>query len=184
MSRAVLALGANLGDRAGQLRGAVASFGTAVVAVSSVYETPPWGDTDQPPYLNAVLLAEDPAATPRDWLARANRAERAAGRVRDPNRRYGPRPLDVDVIAVWSDDEPVVVDVPERDHAAGQALTLPHPRAYLRAFVLVPWAEVEPDAVLPGHGRIADLLATPPVAADVPGVRRRDDLVLWDPADG
>lgn len=181
-SRAVLALGANLGDRESQLRTAVASFGTAVVAVSHGYETPPWGDTDQPPYLNAVMVVAAPAATPWDWLTRAQRAEQAAGRVRDPARRYGPRPLDVDVIAVWEDGEPVVVDLPAGAAGGEPALTVPHPRAHLRAFVLVPWSELEPDAELPGYGRIADLLAAPPVATDVPEVRRLDDVVLWNPA--
>ena len=130
MTRAVLSLGSNLGDRLDHLRTAVAALGDAVLVVSGVYETPPWGDADQPAYLNAVLLAEDDAATARDWLERARAAERAAGRVRDPQRRFGPRTLDVDVIAVWDDDgEPVLSD--------DEDLTLPHPRAHLRAFVLL-----------------------------------------------
>ncbi|GAB3796655.1 hypothetical protein GCM10027605_04980 [Micromonospora zhanjiangensis] len=78
------------------------------------------GDPDQPAYLNAVVLVVDPAAGPRDWLTRARAVEDAAGRVRDPARRYGPRSIDVDVVTVWDDrDEPVLRDDPE--------LTLPHP---------------------------------------------------------
>ena len=75
MSRAVLSIGSNLGDRLAHLRAAVASFGDTVLVVSGVYETPPWGDADQPAYLNAAVLVADPAATPRDWLARARAAE-------------------------------------------------------------------------------------------------------------
>ncbi|MEU6206723.1 2-amino-4-hydroxy-6-hydroxymethyldihydropteridine diphosphokinase [Micromonospora musae] len=171
MSRAVLSLGSNLGDRLAHLRSAVAGFGDAVRLVSGVYETPPWGDPDQPTYLNAVLLAEDPTAGPYDWLERARAAERAAERVRDPRRRFGPRTLDVDVIAVRRDDgEPVFSDDPE--------LTLPHPRAHLRAFVLRPWIDIQPDGELPGHGRLTELLESGPAAADAPEVRPRPDLEL------
>jgi 2-amino-4-hydroxy-6-hydroxymethyldihydropteridine diphosphokinase len=167
MTRAVLSLGGNLGDRAANLRAAVGMLrADATVEVSGVYETPPWGDAGQPPYLNAVVLVDDPAATARDWLDRARACEAAAGRVRDPERRFGPRTLDVDVIAVWSGSgEPVVDDDPE--------LTLPHPRAHLRAFVLVPWHDLRPDAELPGHGPIAALLDTPGVAADRAGITPR-----------
>ncbi|MFC0503883.1 2-amino-4-hydroxy-6-hydroxymethyldihydropteridine diphosphokinase [Micromonospora costi] len=169
MTRAVLSLGSNLGDRLAHLRSAVAALGDAVLVVSGVYETPPWGDTDQPAYLNAVLLAQDPAATPYDWLERARAAERAAGRTRDPQRRFGPRTLDVDVIAVWGDDdEPVLSDDPE--------LTLPHPRAHLRAFVLRPWIDIQPYGRLPGHGWLTDLLTAGPVAADALELRPRPDL--------
>ncbi|MFG3422403.1 2-amino-4-hydroxy-6-hydroxymethyldihydropteridine diphosphokinase [Micromonospora sp. NPDC049460] len=170
MTRAVLSLGSNLGDRLAHLRSAVSAFGDDVLLVSGVYETPPWGDQDQPAYLNAVLLAEDPAATPRDWLERARAAERAAGRTRDPRRRFGPRTLDVDVIAVWADDEPVVSDDPE--------LTLPHPRAHLRAFVLRPWIDIQPYGRLPGHGWLTDLLNTGPAAADALDLRPRPDLAI------
>ncbi|KXK59853.1 2-amino-4-hydroxy-6-hydroxymethyldihydropteridine pyrophosphokinase [Micromonospora rosaria] len=169
MSRAVLSLGSNLGDRLAHLRTAVATLGDAVLLVSGVYETPPWGDEDQPAYLNAVLLAADPTATARDWLDRAHAAERAAGRTRDPARRYGPRTLDVDVVAVWGDDdEPVLSADPE--------LTLPHPRAHLRAFVLRPWIDIQPYGRLPGHGWLTDLLNTGPAAGDALAVRPRPDL--------
>lgn len=171
MTRALLSLGSNLGDREAHLRGAVAGLGEAVVVVSGVYETPPWGDPDQPHYLNAVLLAADPGAAAADWLAAARRLEAAAGRVRDPGRRFGPRTLDVDVIAVWSDDgEPVTSDDPE--------LTLPHPRAHLRAFVLRPWIDIQPYAQLPGHGWVNDLLRADVVAGDLADLRPRPDVHL------
>ncbi|WP_434741976.1 2-amino-4-hydroxy-6-hydroxymethyldihydropteridine diphosphokinase [Micromonospora sp. SH-82] len=171
MTRALLSLGSNLGDRLGHLRSAVASLGDSVLLVSGVYETPPWGDEDQPAYLNAVVLAADPAAAPADWLERARRAEAQAGRTRDPARRFGPRTLDVDVITVWdADDEPVVSDDPE--------LTLPHPRAHLRAFVLRPWIDVQPYGRLPGHGWLTDLLTTGPAAQDALAVRPRPDLAI------
>ncbi|RLK08851.1 2-amino-4-hydroxy-6-hydroxymethyldihydropteridine diphosphokinase [Micromonospora sp. M71_S20] len=171
MTRAVLSLGSNLGDRLAHLRCAVSAFGDSVLLVSGVYETPPWGDADQPAYLNAVLLAEDPAATPYDWLERARAAERAAGRTRDPQRRFGPRTLDVDIIAVWADgDEPVLSDDPE--------LTLPHPRAHLRAFVLRPWIDLQPYGRLPGHGWLTDLLNASPVADDALDLRPRPDLAI------
>ncbi len=170
MSTAVLSIGSNLGDRLAHLRSVVESLGDAVAGVSSVYETPPWGDPDQPAYLNAALLARAPVPA-RGWLDRAAALEQAAGRVRDPARRFGPRPLDVDVIMVWDDDGTAVV-TREPD------LELPHPRAHLRAFVLRPWLDLDPSAVLPGHGRVSDLMRTPAVAADLPGVTRRDDLSL------
>jgi dihydroneopterin aldolase/2-amino-4-hydroxy-6-hydroxymethyldihydropteridine diphosphokinase len=178
--RAVLSLGSNLGDRLANLRGAVqglraalAERGGAVRAVSAVYETPPWGDADQPTYLNAAVLVTN-AGTPHELLRLATALEREAGRVRDPARRFGPRPLDVDIIAAWSaDGVPVRVDDP--------ALTLPHPRAHLRAFVLRPWLDVDPAAELPGHGSVADLLTRDPVRGDLASVVARLDLRL-DPA--
>ncbi|RIV31630.1 2-amino-4-hydroxy-6-hydroxymethyldihydropteridine diphosphokinase [Micromonospora radicis] len=171
MTRALLSLGSNLGDRLAHLRTAMAVFGDDVLVASGVYETPPWGDTEQPAYLNAVLLVVDPAAAPEDWLARARTAEDAAGRVRDPRRRFGPRTLDVDVVAVWTDDDqPVLSDDPQ--------LTLPHPRAHLRAFVLRPWIDIQPYARLPGHGWLTDLLTSGPAAAEVAELRARPDLAL------
>jgi 2-amino-4-hydroxy-6-hydroxymethyldihydropteridine diphosphokinase len=171
MSRAVLSLGSNLGDRLAHLRAAVALLGGCVREVSGVYETPPWGDPDQPSYLNAVILVEDPAAVPHDWLERARACEAAEGRERDPARRFGPRTLDVDVITVHdADGRPVTSDDPE--------LTLPHPRAHLRAFVLRPWLDLRSAGDLPGHGRPADLLAAPGLAADVAAVTSRPDLSL------
>ncbi len=175
MTTAVLALGANLGDRAAALRTAVTGLRDVLVAVSGLYETPPWGDDDQPAYLNAVLVAADPTAGPADWLSRAHALEQTAGRRRDPQRRYAPRTLDVDVIAVFTDGltGPVRSDAPE--------LTLPHPRAAQRAFVLVPLQEIAPGLELPGAGRIEQLLTRPEVAADVPAVRRCGSEDWWRP---
>ena len=163
MSRAVLSIGSNLGDRLGHLRSVV--DGVRALAVSPVYETPPWGGVEQGDYLNAVLVADDPDLDARGWLHRAHELEDAAGRVRAV--RWGPRTLDVDLLDV------------DGLRSADPDLTLPHPYAHERAFVLLPWADVQPDAELPGHGRVADRAAR----ADAAGVRRRDDLELrrWDP---
>jgi 2-amino-4-hydroxy-6-hydroxymethyldihydropteridine diphosphokinase len=166
VTRAVLSLGSNRGDRLAHLQSAVDGLGPAVVAVSPVYQTAPWGGVAQGDYLNAVVLVGDPAADAYGWLARAQRLEAAAGRVRQV--RWGPRTLDVDVVDV------------EGTSSADPRLTLPHPHAHERAFVLVPWAQVAPDAVLAGHGRVADLAAAV-VAADPEAVRRRDDLRLRGP---
>jgi 2-amino-4-hydroxy-6-hydroxymethyldihydropteridine diphosphokinase len=170
VTRTVLSLGSNLGDRYAHLRSAVTALAGDLMFVSGVYETPPWGDADQPPYLNAVVIAaaDGPAGM---WLERARAMEAAAGRVRDPQRRFGPRTLDVDVIMVWSDDGlPVLSTDPE--------LTLPHPRAHLRAFVLRPWLDIQPYAELPGFGWVTDLLRVPEIADDVAGLKPRTDLSL------
>jgi 2-amino-4-hydroxy-6-hydroxymethyldihydropteridine diphosphokinase len=175
MTRALLSLGSNLGDRAAYLRRAVAELEDVVLVVSGVYETPPWGDADQPPYLNAVVLVADDVE-PAQWLQRAQRLEADAGRTRDPQRRFGPRTLDVDVVAVWTDGgEDVVSDDP--------ALTLPHPRAQLRAFVLRPWLDIAPYARLAGHGPVGDLIRTGAVAADLAALRPCPEIELQpDPA--
>jgi 2-amino-4-hydroxy-6-hydroxymethyldihydropteridine diphosphokinase len=167
VSRVAFGLGANLGDRVAALQGAVDLLAPHLraVAVSSVYETAPVGGPEQPDYANAVLVGEsdeEPAAL----LALAHEAEAAWHRTREV--RWGPRTLDVDVL--------VVGDVVSAD----PTLTLPHPRAHERAFVLVPWSEVDPDAVLPDADlpdgrRVLDLLAA---LDDVSGVRRRDDVAL------
>jgi 2-amino-4-hydroxy-6-hydroxymethyldihydropteridine diphosphokinase len=171
VSRAVLALGSNLCDRFAHLRAAVAALSDVLLVVSGVYETPPWGDPDQPDYLNAVALVAHDSAGPYDWMARARVLEEAADRRRDPTRPYGPRTLDVDVVTVTdSAGVPVI--------SADPVLTLPHPRAHLRAFVLRPWLDVEPYAQLPGHGWVSDLLRTPAAAADLPDLKPRPDLVL------
>jgi 2-amino-4-hydroxy-6-hydroxymethyldihydropteridine diphosphokinase len=171
MTRAILSLGSNLGDRYAHLKDAVATLGETVVLVSGVYETPPWGDADQPAYLNAVVLAVDPAAEATGWLDRARAAEKAAGRVRDPERRFGPRTLDVDVIMVWREDgTPVLSDDEE--------LTLPHPRVHQRAFVLKPWLDLQPYAQLPGRGWVTDLLNDPELTADANALTPRPDLPL------
>ncbi|MQM27266.1 2-amino-4-hydroxy-6-hydroxymethyldihydropteridine diphosphokinase [Glycomyces albidus] len=163
MSRVVFSMGSNLGDREAALRSAIEAV--APEAVSDVYETPPWGgDDEQPAYYNIAVIADDPARTARDWLALGQRLEAESGRVRDPARPYGPRTLDVDLIAVWDADGPVRSDDPE--------LRLPHPLAHLRAFVLVPWFAIDRDAELPGKGRVRDLLRDETVAADARALRR------------
>ena len=155
--RVVLALGSNLGDRMASLQGAVDALtgpaGLGFLAVSPVYQTAPVGGPSQPDYLNAVLLACT-ALPARAVLDRAHAAEAAFRRVRTV--AWGPRTLDVDIIAYGD----VVSDDP--------ALTLPHPRAHQRAFVLAPWHDVDPGARIPGRGRVADLLA-----AAAPGGLRR-----------
>ncbi len=151
MTRVVLSIGSNLGDRLARLQSVVDGLGEAVVAVSPVYETDPWGRVEQAPFLNAALIAEDPACDGQGWLRRAQEFERAAGRVR--GERWGPRTLDVDLIACYGDAE-VIVREPN--------LTLPHPLAHLRAFVMVPWLAIEPDAeltVAEGPRPVAQLLA-------------------------
>jgi 2-amino-4-hydroxy-6-hydroxymethyldihydropteridine diphosphokinase len=162
MTTAVLSIGSNLGDRLAALQGATDAHRPWLVTVSPVYETAPWGPVPQDDYLNAVLVVSDPNAAPADWLERAHGAEQAAGRERDV--RWGPRTLDVDVVCV--DD--VVTDDP--------ALTLPHPHAAERAFVLVPWLAAMPNARL-GARPVADLVAALP-ADEVSGVRLRPDLVV------
>jgi 2-amino-4-hydroxy-6-hydroxymethyldihydropteridine diphosphokinase len=153
--RAYLGLGANIGDRARALQAAVdglaAAAGVTVVAVSPVYETEPFGGPEQPEYLNAVV-AVDTNRTPRQLLEIAKRLEDEAGRV--PGERWGPRPLDVDVLLVGDDE----VDEPD--------LVVPHPRLYERAFVMVPLADLDP-------------MLAPWVPAGAAGVRRsRVELAL------
>ena len=144
------------------------SSGLALVALSPVYETVPVGGPPQPEYLNAVLIAE--TTLPATALLRRGQAVEAAfGRVRQ--EVWGPRTLDVDVI-VYGD---VVSDDPE--------LTLPHPRARERAFVLAPWLDADPDAEIPGQGRVAELLdAAVARNGGQPGVRRLADVQLRPPA--
>jgi len=149
---AVIAVGSNLGDRTATFMAAVRALAEAddieVTAISTPIETvavrPTGEDADAPAYLNAVVLVRTTLA-PRALLSRLHAIEREHGRVR--GERWGDRTLDLDII----------------DYAGMQSssddLTLPHPRAHERVFVLAPWVEVAPDAVLPGHGRIADLLA-------------------------
>lgn len=167
MSTAVLSIGSNLGDRLGYLQGCVTLLGQGVRAVSPVYSTVPWGTAErvggQPEFLNAVLLVEDPDADAQEWLRRSQHCETAAGRTRE--LRWGPRTLDVDVIDV------------ELTRRGDPHLTLPHPRAHQRAFVLVPWLEVAPGAVLPGYGPVADLVAALP-ETQLRGLRRCADLGL------
>jgi 2-amino-4-hydroxy-6-hydroxymethyldihydropteridine diphosphokinase len=162
----VLALGSNLGDRLASLQRAVdllCGDGLRCTAVSGIYETAPVGGPPQDDYLNAVLLGRSglPAG---QILQLAQATEAALHRVRA--ERWGPRTLDVDIITCGD------------EISADPRLTLPHPRAHERAFVLVPWLEADPDAVLPGRGRVADLIA----ATETADVRRLDDAALILPA--
>src|SRR5262245_60019213 len=162
-----IALGSNLGQRLENLQGGLDALfdapGLALVAVSPVYETAPVGGPQQPDYLNAVLIATTTLPA-HAVLERCHGVEAVFGRVRD--ERWGPRTLDLDMI-LYGD---VVSDDPE--------LTLPHPRAHERAFVLAPWLDVDPDAEIQGWGRVSDLLAK----VDHADVRRLDDAVLHSPA--
>ncbi len=160
-TRAVLALGANLGDRRRSLQAAVDALhgyeGIRVIAVSSLIETAPVGGPEQPDYLNAVVLV-DTLLAPLDLLAACQQIEIDLGRLRA--ERWGPRALDIDLIAY-------------RDVVATSTqLELPHPRAAQRAFVLAPWLEVDPDATLPGaDGEPVAVKRLLRKAADRKGVR-------------
>ncbi|WP_306188635.1 MULTISPECIES: 2-amino-4-hydroxy-6-hydroxymethyldihydropteridine diphosphokinase [unclassified Streptomyces] len=163
--RAVISLGSNLGNRLETLQGAVDALedtpGVRIKAVSPVYETEPWGvePGSQPSYFNAVVVLKT-TLPPSSLLERAHAIEEAFHRVRD--ERWGPRTIDVDIVA-YAD---VVSDDPR--------LTLPHPRAHERAFVLAPWHDVDPEAQLPGRGPVAALLT----ALTRAGVEPRADLEL------
>jgi 2-amino-4-hydroxy-6-hydroxymethyldihydropteridine diphosphokinase len=134
VSRAVLSIGSNIGDSMSHLRSVTTELGSRVVACSAVHRSAPWGGVEQQDFLNAIVVAEDDAYGPWDWLRLGQQLEEAADRVRV--QRWGPRSLDVDVI--------VCDDVISED----PRLILPHPRAHERAFVLLPWLDVEPDATL------------------------------------
>jgi 2-amino-4-hydroxy-6-hydroxymethyldihydropteridine diphosphokinase len=149
MTEAWLALGGNIGDSRAILDRAIVLLcdGTEVklIARSSDYRTPPWGFKYQPPFIN-LCIAVETALAPRDLLARAQDVERQLGRDRAHEKKNGPRTADIDIIAY--DD--LVLDEPN--------LTLPHPRLFERAFVLVPLAEIAADQRINGI-RIADALA-------------------------
>ncbi len=150
---AVLALGSNLGDREATLRSAVRDIallhGVEVLSASEIVETPALTlrgvDPNAPAYLNAVILVAT-ELSPHALLESLGAVEREHGRVRDT--RWGDRTLDIDIVSV------------DGLHLDDDALTLPHPRAAERAFVLEPWLQLDPDAVLPGRGRVDALLAS------------------------
>ena len=146
--RAYVALGSNLGDSRQHLLDAIKALAalphTEVTAGSRIYRTPPWGVTDQPDFLNAVVALET-ALEPHDLLGALLAIERAAGRQRN-GERWGPRTLDLDLLHV--------ADRTVND----ERLTLPHPHIADRAFVLLPLYDVAPDLEIPGQGRVADLL--------------------------
>ncbi|GAA3542091.1 2-amino-4-hydroxy-6-hydroxymethyldihydropteridine diphosphokinase [Aeromicrobium flavum] len=163
--QAVLSIGSNLGDRAGRLQGAVSALEdtpeVTVVAISSVYETEPVGAPEgSGPFLNAVVLI-DTTLTVHTLLDRALAIEDAFERER--SEPGAPRTLDVDII--------VVGDRVAHD----DSLTLPHPRAHERAFVLVPWLEIDPEGEIPGHGFVADLVS----GVDASGVTKREDVEIF-----
>ena len=147
--KAVIALGANIGDPREQMDIAVALLKESieVISVSSYFTTAPVGGPEQPDYLNAVCIAESelPAA---DLLALLHGIEKALGRERIEH--WGPRTIDLDLIQYGS-----LLSYSEE-------LLLPHPRAHERRFVLEPWSEIEPDAIRLTHGKISDLLAQLP----------------------
>jgi 2-amino-4-hydroxy-6-hydroxymethyldihydropteridine diphosphokinase len=165
--RTVIAMGSNLGDRMDYLQGGLDGlFDTpriSFLAVSPVYETAPVGGPEQPDYLNAVVIAET-SMPAQAVLERCLSLEDAYGRARD--ERWGPRTLDLDLI-IYGDEV-----------SNGPGLTLPHPRAHERAFVLAPWHDADPQAQLPGRGPVADLLT----ALGTAGVARVEGAVLHPPA--
>ncbi|MFZ0524145.1 MAG: 2-amino-4-hydroxy-6-hydroxymethyldihydropteridine diphosphokinase [Xanthobacteraceae bacterium] len=148
-AEALIALGGNVGDVRSTFDRAAAMLcdgdKVRLLARSPDYRTPPWGVTDQPPFINAVIAVAS-AVPPRDLLARALKVERAFGRDRANERRWGPRALDLDLIAYGD----LALDAAD--------LTLPHPRLFERAFVLMPLAEIAPERVIAGI-RVRDALA-------------------------
>jgi 2-amino-4-hydroxy-6-hydroxymethyldihydropteridine diphosphokinase len=148
VAEALVALGGNIGDARDTLDRAIAAFcdgeEVRLLARSSDYRTAPWGVEDQPPFVN-LCVAVETSLTPRALLARAQAVERALGRERSKERRWGPRAVDIDLVAY--DD--LVLQEPD--------LTLPHPQLFGRAFVLAPLAEIAPDRLIAGR-RVRDAL--------------------------
>jgi len=149
--RAYVGLGANLGDREGTIRSAVALLGTQpgidVVAVSSLRETEPVGYVDQPAFLNGAVAVET-ELSPQELLQRLLAVELALGRARGEGPRFGPRPIDLDLLLYGAE----VVDEP--------GLTVPHPRLAERRFALEPLHELDPDLSLPDGRAVRDLLGS------------------------
>ncbi len=162
ISKVVLSLGSNLGDSAAILQEAVDFLAETpdlmLVDVSPVYQTKPVGGVEQEDFLNLVVVAES-TLEPLTILDRAQAIEDNFGRTREA--RYGPRTLDIDVIMVGK-------------RISEDNIELPHPRAHERAFVLVPWLDIDPNGEIAGHGPIADLVDD----VDTKGVVRRDDIVI------
>ncbi len=158
LAEAFIALGGNVGDVRATFDSAIAILcdrpEVRLTARSSDYRTPPWGVTDQPPFINAVIAVSTMLA-PRALLARAQACERALGRDRDREQHWGPRTIDLDILAY---DDVVLNDA---------TLTLPHQRLFERAFVLVPLAEIAPDRVIAGI-RVSDALKR----VDAAGIER------------
>ncbi len=161
--KATVGLGSNLGDRLANLQFAIDSLntatGTQVHSISPVFETDPVGGPAQDDYLNAVAVVKT-ILSPEQLLEVTQQIEVAAHRER--NERWGPRTLDLDLLAM--DD--LIID--------SKNLVLPHPRAHERGFVLLPWSTLDPDYLIPGQQSVSDSLAQ----VDVTGVRPRPDLTL------
>jgi 2-amino-4-hydroxy-6-hydroxymethyldihydropteridine diphosphokinase len=149
LAEAFIALGGNIGDVRSTFDQAIAILcdgpEVRLLARSSYYRTPPWGIIDQPPFINAVIAVSTTLA-PYALLIRTQACERALGRDRAREQHWGPRPIDLDILAY---DDLVLNDA---------TLTLPHPRLFERAFVLVPLAEIAPDRVIAGI-QVSDALA-------------------------
>ena len=149
--RAYVGVGANLGEREATILGAIDLLavqpGVGVVGVSALRETEPWGPVEQPSYLNGAVALETDLA-PRDLLDVLLDVEQSFGRDRAMEVRWGPRTLDLDLLLHGD----LVRDEP--------GLTLPHPRLHERRFVLEPLADLDPALVVPGHGTVAELLAS------------------------
>jgi 2-amino-4-hydroxy-6-hydroxymethyldihydropteridine diphosphokinase len=158
MAEALLALGGNVGDVRETFDRALAMLCDGarlrLKARSSDYATPPWGVADQPTFVNRCIAIETDLA-PRDLLARVQAVEQALGRRRTQERRWGPRPIDIDILSYGD------LTLDDGD------LTLPHPRLFERAFVLVPLAEIAPERVIAGR-RVREALA----AVDATGIER------------
>jgi 2-amino-4-hydroxy-6-hydroxymethyldihydropteridine diphosphokinase len=158
VAEALVGLGGNVGDVRATLDEAVRRFADGkkvkLIARSSDYRTPPWGVTDQPPFINCAIAVETDLA-PRALLERALGVERALGRDRSREQRWGPRAIDIDLLAYHQ----VAMEEPD--------LILPHPRLFERAFVLVPLTEIAPQRVIQGR-RIADVTGS----IDATGIER------------
>ena len=149
VTEALIALGGNVGDARATLQKAIDLFcdgkDVRLLKRSADYRTPPWGDENQSPFVN-LCIAVETGLSPQALLTRAQAVERALGRVREKDRRWGPRTADLDILAF---DEVTLAE---------PSLTLPHPHLFERAFVLVPLAEIAPDRVIGGI-RVRDALA-------------------------
>jgi 2-amino-4-hydroxy-6-hydroxymethyldihydropteridine diphosphokinase len=141
-----LSIGSNLGDRLARLQAAIDGLGDSVRAVSPVYETDAWGGVSQGPFLNAIVIAEDEGLDANGWLRHAQALELDNERVRA--QRWGPRTLDVDLVCCFTGSPPN-----DEVFSHDAELTLPHPFAHQRAFVLLPWLAVDPAAELTVAGQ-------------------------------
>ncbi|MGL5406726.1 MAG: 2-amino-4-hydroxy-6-hydroxymethyldihydropteridine diphosphokinase [Propionibacteriaceae bacterium] len=163
--RVVLSLGSNLGDRLGYLQGAVGKLcesGEKVIAVSPIYETAPWGPVEQDDYLNCVIVLETTRSA-REIMNLGHEIEQFYQRTRDV--KWGSRTLDIDVVAV------------EEERVNDPDLVIPHPYAHQRAFVVVPWLDIDPNAEIFGQGSLTQIVKE----LDVSSVCLRSDLIVKSP---